>query len=450
MLSHAAVRALALYLPLAATAGLWALRRPPVRERTGVLLAIAWNLCFLPAVNLAAPRLGWWSFSADGPAFLGAPVELYLGWALLWGGAAPLAFRRTHVALAAVAAVCMDVLLMPLCSPTLVLGHGWLVGEAAALALCFAPALLLARWTARDRRLAWRAAMQAALAGALVMGIIPAVTFAQVGGGWTALLSRPFRWTQVMAQILALAALPGLSAVQELAGRGGGTPLPFDPPRRLVRSGPYAYVANPMQLSAALVMAVWGWMLHSGWLAAGAAMTVVYSAGLAAWDEAADLDARFGEPWREYRRAVRPWLPRLRPYWPTDGEPARLYVAAGCGTCSQLGRWMKGAGAVGLEVVPAETHPAQDLRRVSYDPRDGGAEEEGVAALGRALEHLHLGWALAGMAIRLPVVRPFAQLLADAGGGAPRRIVRWTSAPDPGCSLAEAAERGEGARGRTG
>ena len=56
-------------------------------------------------------------------------------------------------------------------------------------------------------------------------------------------------------------ALLGLAAVQEFAVRGSGTPVPFDPPKRLVTTGPYAYVRNPMQLSAALVMLGWGAIL---------------------------------------------------------------------------------------------------------------------------------------------------------------------------------------------
>lgn len=104
--------------------------------------------------------------------------------------------------------------------------------------------------------------------------------------------------------------------------------------------------------------------------------------------------------------------------------PARLYVAEGCDACSQLARWIDGRGPVGLERVAAEDHPGRDLTRLTYDPRDGTGEVEGVAALARALEHVHLGWAFVGWTLRLPLVAQLAQVLADGVGAGPRRVCR--------------------------
>jgi len=231
----------------------------------------------------------------------------------------------------------------------------------------------------------------------------------------------------VALQVVALPALLGVAAVQEFAARGGGTPLPFDPPARLVRSGPYAYVANPMQLSAALVLAAWGATAGRPWVIAIGAMSVVYSAGIAGWDEAGDMRTRFGAPWDGYRRGVRAWLPRWRPWHPSvegAGTADVLYVSAECGRCSELGRMVEALRPVGLVVVPAEHHPSRDLPRITYAPADGGAEEDGVAAFARALEHVNLPCALLGMAMRLPVVRPALQLIVDASGGGPMRVRR--------------------------
>jgi hypothetical protein len=237
-----------------------------------------------------------------------------------------------------------------------------------------------------------------------------------------------------------MSGLMGLSAVQEFAMRGRGTPIPFDPPRRLVTSGPYAYVANPMQLSMVLVVTAWGLVIGSGWMMLAGPIAFAYSVGLASWDEESDLGRRFGTPWRSYRRYVRAWIPRLRPYHASldatsDADvasPARLYVAASCERCSEVAAWFAERRPRGLEIVPAESHPTRDLERITYDPGDGGREEEGIAAIARALEHVHLGWALLGELVRLPLVRPVLQLIVDASGGEARRVNR--TSPRAGCA----------------
>jgi hypothetical protein len=62
------------------------------------------------------------------------------------------------------------------------------------------------------------------------------------------------------------------------------------------------------------------------------------------------------------------------------------------------------------------------LRRITYEPADGRRPASGVEAIARALEHIHLGWAVFGFLVRLPIVCQVAQLLADASGAEPRRI----------------------------
>jgi hypothetical protein len=230
---------------------------------------------------------------------------------------------------------------------------------------------------------------------------------------------------QILIQLLALPAILGFSAVQEFVLRGRGTPLPYDAPSRLVTTGPYAFVANPMQLSAALVFVIWGVMLDSVWIVVAAAMTVFYSVGLATWHERDHLIGRFGDAWVAYRREVRAWRVRAKPY---IARPAVLYVADGCPLCSGVGKWLADRDPVGLRIVAAEDHPARTLIRMTYEQPDGLADE-GIAAFARGLEHVHLGWALVGMFIRLPIVRPALQILVDASGGYPRTVPRRATAP---------------------
>lgn len=161
------------------------------------------------------------------------------------------------------------------------------------------------------------------------------------------------------------------------------------------------------------------------------------------------LERRFGGRFHTYRSHVRAWILRWRPFpWPgvddatlggaTHGEGAAsgqavatLYVAEQCGPCSEVRAWFAARGPVGLAIVAAERHPSRSLTRITYDPGDGSGECVGVAALGRALEHIHLGWALIGMFVRLPGVCEFLQAVTDASGGGPRRVVRYCELSEP-------------------
>ena len=135
-----------------------------------------------------------------------------------------------------------------------------------------------------------------------------------------------------------------------------------------------------------------------------------------------DLRSRFGEDWITYRREVRRWLPRLRPWRRADRPPALLFVASSCGMCRDVARWFGRRNAVGLIIVPAESHSSKALRRITYEPCDGMRPASGIEAIARALEHIHLAWAFVGLLLRLPVISGFAQLLADTSGAEPREL----------------------------
>ncbi|TQS31229.1 isoprenylcysteine carboxylmethyltransferase family protein [Microbispora sp. KK1-11] len=414
------LRGAALFGPLAAVLVATAVRRPSERALAAMILTTAWNLLALALVNVIAVRAGWWSFSARGAVVEGVPVDLLLGWALLWGALPAHAARRLPLPLTVLALTWLDLAFMPLARPLVRLGGDWLYGEALAVALSLAPGLLLARWTVRGVFAAGRATLQAVLAGGLMLGLPVLLTGVWRQPAWLAGLG-----VQVLAAPLTL----GLAAVREFAA-AGGTPLPYDAPRRLVTSGPYAYVRNPMQVSMTASYLLLG-TLDVRFLAA-AGVAVAYGAGLAAWHEGEQLAGRFGGAWVAYRSAVRAWLPRLRPS-PAMTE-AVVHVSATCGQCAPVGRWILRHAPVALRVRPAEEHP-RGLRRMTYERADG-LRAEGVAALAHAASHLHLGWALAGWVLLLPGLGWFAQLCADAFGAGPRTVPSWP------------AERGTGQDGR--
>jgi protein-S-isoprenylcysteine O-methyltransferase Ste14 len=423
------VRGAALYFVAVSAAAIWVLRRPSARDAAGAALAWCWNLPALLALHLAAERMEWWRFDATGGLLLGMPVDLCLAWAWLWGALPALALPRVPLVVLAAGMLALDLVLMPLGSPVLEVGPTWIAGELAGLAACLVPSQLLARWTQRDERLAGRAVLQIAAFGGLMMFVLPAIVIEGSGTAWAQPWRRPVWQFNLMTQLLAVPALIGLSAVHEFVTRGGGTPVPFDPPRRLVTTGLYAYVRNPMQISGVLLLGLLGLVLENLWISAAGVMAHVYASGLAAWDEGEDLRRRFGQDWLVYRGAVRAWLPRWRPWLRNHLPPAQLFVAEHCGMCSEVGAWFARRHAAGLAIVPAALHPSGALTRVTYEPADGSTSVNGIRAIARALDHLHLGWALAGALLRLPVVAPAVQLLVDASGGQTRPVSRRTVAP---------------------
>jgi protein-S-isoprenylcysteine O-methyltransferase Ste14 len=416
-----AIRSFALLLPLLGAVVAWLYVMPSRRTAGATYLATLWTLPSLVVLHLLAQFFEWWSFEFVGGGLFGMPVDLLLGWALLWGALPALLFPRMQLTSMMMLAIAVDLVLMPLCAPVVQLGAHWLTGELVAVTIVLLPAQLLARWTIRDEHLGGRVLLQFLLFSGVVMIGMPAIVLTLTRS--EVALQVPY----LAGQCAILAIIVGLSAVQEFAERGGGTPFPYDPPKALVRSGIYAYVRNPMQLSTSVLFVLLALVTSNKWLALVAVMSVVYSAGLAAWDEGGDLRARYDSDAERYMATVRNWFPVWRP---RIEEPSTIYFAAGCDPCSDLASWLQGRNPRQLLFVPAEHHPTLDLDRVRYEAPDGYTPD-GVAAIARALEHIHLGWALVGFSIRLPIACTILQVIVDASGGGRRRVIAVRPFGDP-------------------
>jgi protein-S-isoprenylcysteine O-methyltransferase Ste14 len=91
---------------------------------------------------------------------------------------------------------------------------------------------------------------------------------------------------------------------------GGGTQSPRQPPRRLVTSGPYAHVRNPMLLGLVLMLCGEALAFGSAGIAAYALAVVALTSVLMVAVEEPSLTRRFGPDYEAYRRRVPRWLPR--------------------------------------------------------------------------------------------------------------------------------------------
>ena len=123
----------------------------------------------------------------------------------------------------------------------------------------------------------------------------------------------------VAAQLAGVAALAvGLalfaSSLRRFAAEGEGTLAPWDPPRALVVRGPYRYVRNPMISGVIFVLAGEALVLLSRDLAWWAALFATANVVQIPLVEEPMLEERFGDAYREYRRHVPRFVPRLRPW----------------------------------------------------------------------------------------------------------------------------------------
>ncbi len=102
--------------------------------------------------------------------------------------------------------------------------------------------------------------------------------------------------------------------------RGRGTLAPWDPPRRFVVDGPYRYVRNPMISGVIFLLLGEACIVRSRALGEWAALFTLINMIYIPLVEEPMIFARFGEPYAQYKRAVRRFLPRARAWTPDRHE----------------------------------------------------------------------------------------------------------------------------------
>ncbi|SFS13699.1 Protein-S-isoprenylcysteine O-methyltransferase Ste14 [Microbacterium sp. cf046] len=122
----------------------------------------------------------------------------------------------------------------------------------------------------------------------------------------------------IVASVMILSGIVVLLNAFIRFARADGTPAPPAPTAHLVVVGPYRYVRNPMYLAVlaiilgqALLFASWATVFYAA-LVFGAVLLFVRTY------EEPTLELEYGDEYREYRRNVRGWIPRVRPWTAPD------------------------------------------------------------------------------------------------------------------------------------
>lgn len=100
---------------------------------------------------------------------------------------------------------------------------------------------------------------------------------------------------------------------------GKGTLAPWSPTRKLIIGGMYGYVRNPMIMGVLTVLTGESIAILSRNIFLWAVIFFILYNIFFVLYEGPDLEKKFGEEYREYKRNVRLWIPGLKPYRPNSG-----------------------------------------------------------------------------------------------------------------------------------
>ncbi len=98
---------------------------------------------------------------------------------------------------------------------------------------------------------------------------------------------------------------------------GDGTIMPWDPSRKLITVNLYAYVRNPMILSLIILQVGEAILFKSPGITLLAILNFAVNTIYFLVSEEPGLEKRFGEDYRDYKKNVPRWIPRLKPWRPS-------------------------------------------------------------------------------------------------------------------------------------
>jgi protein-S-isoprenylcysteine O-methyltransferase Ste14 len=159
----------------------------------------------------------------------------------------------------------------------------------------------------------------AVLGSALFFAVAPSVLAGLIPWWITRWEFRPpffdVQATRAVGMLLIAAGLPGLiDSFARFALQGLGTPAPIAPPEKLVVTGLYRYVRNPMYVAVVAIILGQGILFgDSRLLIYGGLMWFAFHAFVLVYEEPV-LAESFGAQYENFRANVPRWIPRLTPW----------------------------------------------------------------------------------------------------------------------------------------
>lgn len=309
--------------------------KPKGREFPQAVMAVWTQLSVGTLLDYVIVRLGFWTYRPLPFTLHGIPIDLHLEWGLVWGFfltwlySKLRRFRRgprfvlLYLLVWTVVTVGFDAVVA---GQMLFLAHAdahWWLADAVFLFVVQGITLGVYHTGLFPSPVPFRRRWACAVRALLYVGSIAAVFYILLPRVVLTLTHnegiRPLVDLHNPLLLVALLALPlglGSWAILAFADSGFGTPVPLDPPRRLVLTGPYAYVRNPMQIAGVLLALLLPLRYPTPYMLFYVMDLALVSIVLFALFERDELADRFGQEYILYRNAVHNWIPRLVPYRP--------------------------------------------------------------------------------------------------------------------------------------
>ena len=367
-----------------------------------------WVLLSLLTVNWICVELGLWSFNKEENLTIFIPFDLLFIWVVMWGILPFFILKGSKLLITAIALLWVDVIFMPYLEVygIITLEKYWLVGELLMILLVFIPGYLWSKFSFTHKHTGLRSLLQFICVAIIYCLGIPFITLTY----FPVTLNFAAWYMPYVVQLGFIIAMPSIAALIDLYVKGNGTPFPYDPTTKLVRTGVYSYIRNPIQWSLTFLFIPLAIFYSSPILLIGVVVSLAYTIGVSNPQEFASMEERFGEEWNKYKVAVPAWSFLWRPITIPVGI---IYFKKECHSCSSIRSWFESRQPINLEFVYAEDYEAGILQQVAYvDYR--GQEVSSVKAIANALEHINLGWAVLGWFMRLPGINYVLQNIIDS------------------------------------